>query len=240
MTMHEDNRPARGTTHTTPARTTTSTTTTREAEAASDLLVAPAGWRLSWGAVFAGVMVALVAHLILNLLGIGIGLAGAPTGAGLDWFGTGFGVWWAIAGIIAAAIGGWFAGRTLGSGDRNDGMIHGLLSWAGATLVMAFLLTTAMGGVLGVQRMQQQAMGPAAGATGQAGGAPAPGTTAQVPAPGTTATPGVQQPVQPPTAGALSGAAIASFVALLIGAAAAAAAGRSGVSSARRALREEG
>ncbi len=235
MTMHEDNRPGRGTTHTTPVRTTTSTATTRETEAASDLLVAPAGWRLSWGAVFAGVMVALVTHLILNLLGIGIGLAGAPRGAGLDWFGTGFGIWWAISGIIAAAIGGWIAGRTLGSGDRNDGLIHGLLSWAGATLVVAFLLTSAMGGVLGVQGMQQQAMGPTAG--GQAGGAPAPGTTSQMPG---TATPGAQQPVQPPTAGTISGAAIASFIALLIGAAAAAAAGRAGVSAARRALHDEG
>jgi len=239
MTMHEDNRPSRGTTHTTssaPVRASTSATTTRESDMASDLMVAPAGWRLSWGAVFAGAMVALVAHLILNLLGLGIGLAGAPTAAGLEWFGTGLGIWWAVAGIIAAAIGGWFAGRTLGSGDRNDGMIHGLLSWAGATLVVAFLLTTAMGGMLGVG-MQQQAMSPiGGGVAGQAGGAPAPGTTAQ--APGTT-TPGAQQTVPQPTTGAVSGAAIASFIALLLGAAAAAGAGRAGVSAARHALHEE-
>ena len=243
MTMHEDNRPGRGTTHTTssaPVRATTSATTTRESDMASDLMVAPAGWRLSWGAVFAGAMVALVAHLILNLLGLGIGLAGAPTAAGLEWFGTGLGIWWAVAGIIAAAIGGWFAGRTLGSGDRNDGMIHGLLSWAGATLVVAFLLTTAMGGMLGVG-MQQQAMSPiGGGVAGQAGGAPAPGTTAKEPsaqAPGTAARD--TQQVPQPTAGAVSGAAIASFIALLLGAAAAAGAGRAGVSAARHALHEE-
>src|SRR5690606_41032982 len=80
-------------------------------------------------------------------------------------------IWWTIAGIIAAAIGGWIAGRTLGSADRSDGMIHGLLSWAGATLVIAFLLTTAAGGILGAG-MQQQAMGPLGEITGQAGGAP--------------------------------------------------------------------
>lgn len=235
MTMHEDNRPGRGTIRETqtPVRTTTSTTPTREAEAASDLMVAPAGWRLSWGAVFAGAMVALVSQLILNLLGLGVGLAGAPSGAGIESLGTGFGIWWAIAGIIAAAIGGWFAGRTLGSGDRNDGMIHGLLSWAGATLVVAFLLTSALGGGMLGMGMQQQQM--AGGATGQAGGAPQPGATGQQP--------GITAPTARDlqrAAGPASGVAIASFIALLLGAAAAAAAGRAGVSAARRALHEEG
>lgn len=233
MTMHEDNRPGRGPTSAaqTPMRTTTSTTS-REAEAASDLMVAPAGWRLSWGAVFAGAMVALVAQLVLNLLGLGIGLAGTTGGTGLETIGTGFGIWWAIAGIIAAAIGGWIAGRTLGSGDRNDGMIHGLLSWAGATLVVAFLVTTAMGGAIGVGMQQQDMAGTAAG---QAGGAPQqPGVTA----PGTTPQ-SLRQPLER-AAGTVSGAAIASFIALLLGAAAAAAAGRAGVSAARRALHEEG
>ena len=265
MSMQEDNRPGRPTTHTTPAgapRATTSRMPVQENDMASDLMVAPAGWRLSWGAVFAGVIVALVTQLILNLLGLGVGLAGAPAAStstgSMEWFGTGLGIWWAITGIIAAAVGGWFAGRTLGSGDRNDGMIHGLLSWAGATLVVAFLLTTAMGGALGVQPIQQQALAPLgqagqqvfgqAGQGGQgAGGAPS----------GQPAQPGAeQQPGAPPPAGgqpaltpqqqqqaqravgAISGAAIASFIALLIGAAAAASAGRAGVSAARRALRE--
>jgi len=235
--MHEDERRVRSsaTTHTAPARTP-ATETTRETEATSDLMVAPAGWRLSWGAVFAGVIVALVAHLILNLLGVGIGLASVTgTATGMEWLGTGFGLWWTIAGIIAAAIGGWIAGRTLGSADRSDGMIHGLLSWAGATLVIAFLLTTAAGGMLGAG-MQQQAMGPLGGITGQAGGAPG------------QQQPGQQQPgQQPPQAqqvvperavGAISGAAIISFIGLLLGAAAAAYAGRAGVSAARRALHE--
>lgn len=247
MSMHEDNR-VRSTTHTAPTRTTTSTGTvrehTRESEGMTDLMVAPAGWRLSWGAVFAGVIVALVAHLILNLLGLGIGLAGATSAAGLEWLGTGFGIWWTIAGIIAAAIGGWIAGRTLGSADRSDGMIHGLLSWAGATLIIAFLLTGAAGGMLGAQGMQQQAMGPLGGMTGQAGGGQM--TQQQQPQPGQ---PQQQQPGQQPSAqqmipeqaaGAISGAAIVSFIGLLLGAAAAAAAGRAGVSAARRSLREEG
>ena len=230
MTMHEDDRRVRSsTTHTAPGRTA-SVESTRDMGPASDLMVAPAGWRLSWGAVFAGVIVALAVHLVLNLLGIGIGLAGARTGAGMEWLGTGFGIWWTIAGIIAAAVGGWIAGRTLGSADRSDGMIHGLLSWAGATLVVAFLLTTAAGGILGAG-MQQQAMGPLGEITGQAGGAPQ-----QQQQPGQPQQPSQQQVEQ--AAGAISGAAIVSFVGLLLGAAAAAYAGRAGVTAARRALQE--
>ncbi len=110
-------------------------------------------------------------------------------------------------------------------------MIHGLLSWAGATLVIAFLLTTAAGGILGAG-MQQQAMGPLGEITGQAGGAP----QQQQQQPGQQQPPAQQQVEQ--AAGAISGAAIVSFIGLLLGAAAAAYAGRSGVTAARRALRE--
>ena len=178
MTIHEDDRAAR----TPPSMRSTTQTTGRIIERDSDLLMAPAGWRLSWGAVLAGIIVALAAHLVLNLLGIGVGLGGAPTGTTTEWFGTGFAFWWAVAGIIAAGVGGWVAGRTLGSADRNDGMIHGLLTWAGTTLVIAFLLASALGGALG---MQEQSLASMYGQmqTG-AGGAPvggaAPGAAAPV------------------------------------------------------------
>lgn len=225
MTIHEDDRTMRPSS----MRTGMQTSSVHAAEH-DDLIMAPAGWRLSWGAVLAGIIVALASHLVLNLLGVGVGIAGAPSGTTAEWFGAGFAVWWAIAGIIAAAIGGWVAGRTLGSADRDDGMIHGLLSWAGTTLVIAFLLASALGGALGMADKEQlQAMYGQQQQTG-AGGAPAPsGTTA----PSTPGMPSQQ------TQSAISGAAISSFIALLLGAAAAAGAGRAGVSAARRALHSE-
>jgi hypothetical protein len=215
MTYHEDDRTVRSS----AMRTGTSA---HGVERDADLIMAPAGWRLSWGAVLAGVMVALAAHLILNLLGVGIGLGGMPRTANADWLGTGFAIWWALAGILAAAIGGWVAGRTLGSADRDDGMIHGLLTWAGTTLVIAFLLASALGGAIGMHEQVQAMYGQqVVGAGG------APGTAATTPAP------------SPSARSAISGAAISSFVALLLGAAAAATAGRAGVSAARRSLRSE-
>ena len=225
MTIHEDDR---------SMRTSAARGTAQTAERDADLIMAPAGWRLSWGAVLAGIIVALAAHIVLNLFGLGVGIAGAPLGTSPEWFGAGFATWWAIAGIIAAAIGGWVAGRTLGSGDRNDGMIHGLLSWAGTTLVIAFLLASALGGAIGMQDKEQlQAMyGQHVAPQTGAGGGPAPSGTSTT-APSTSGTTGA--PLQRAQS-AISGAAIASFIALLLGAWAAAAAGRAGVSSARRAL----
>jgi hypothetical protein len=59
--------------------------------------------RVSWGAVLAGVVVALVAQLILNMLGVGVGAATLnPTGGAGDNpsaqnFSIGAGIWWTLA-----------------------------------------------------------------------------------------------------------------------------------------------
>ena len=76
--------------------------------------------RVSWGAVLAGVVVALVAQLILNLLGIGIGAATLDPGAGAaenpsaTSFSIGAGVWFGLSGILASLAGGYAAGRLAG------------------------------------------------------------------------------------------------------------------------------
>lgn len=214
----------------------------------------PAGWRLSWGAVFAGVIVSLVAHILLNLLGMGIGAASTEPRADNETVrtvGLLAGIWWSIAGIIAAGIGGWFAGRTLGAGDRDDGLIHGVLSWAATTLVIAFLLTSVMGGALagalgrlgndmglmqqmGIQTNQNpnQPGQPAAGQPGA--GQTAPGQPQAQPNPTH-----LQAPDARTAQRALSGSAFVSFIALLLGAIAAGFAGRWGVASAREALADD-
>jgi hypothetical protein len=110
--------------------------------------------KVSWGAILAGVVVALVTQLILNLLGIGIGAAildpsaGAadnPSATGLS---IGAGIWWTVSGILAALAGGYTAGRLAGKKESTAGW-HGLTTWALTTLVVFYLLTTAVGGLLG-------------------------------------------------------------------------------------------
>jgi hypothetical protein len=109
--------------------------------------------RIAWGAVLAGVALSLVAQLILNMLGIGIGLSTLDPATGdkpsAEAFSMGAGLWWTVSGIIAAGIGGFAAGRLAGQPKPASAGWHGLTSWAVATLVVAWLLTSAVGNVLG-------------------------------------------------------------------------------------------
>lgn len=109
--------------------------------------------RVSWGAVLAGVVVALVAQLLLNMLGIGIGAATLDPGAGdnpaASTFSIGAALWWTLSGIIAAFCGGYAAGRLSGKPKESTAEWHGLISWAFTTLVIFYLLTTTIGGIIG-------------------------------------------------------------------------------------------
>lgn len=104
--------------------------------------------RISWGAVFAGVTLALVTQIVLSMLGTGIGLStidpleGDTPGAGI---GIGAGIWWAVTSIVTLFIGGWVAGHLAGVPRRSDGALHGLLVWGLATLIAFYLLTSAVG-----------------------------------------------------------------------------------------------
>jgi hypothetical protein len=109
--------------------------------------------QISWGAVFAGVVIALTAQLLLNLLGVGIGLATIDPSAANNpdpkTFSISAGVWWAVSGIVAALIGGYAAGRLSGRPKESTTGWHGLIAWAGTTLVVFYLLSTALGAVVG-------------------------------------------------------------------------------------------
>ena len=108
---------------------------------------------VSWGGVLAGVVAGLVTQLILNMIGIGIGASTLnpttgdnPTAGG---FSLGAGLWWALSGIIAAVVGGFSASRLSGRPKASTGGWHGLTSWALTTLVIFYLLSTAVGSLVG-------------------------------------------------------------------------------------------
>jgi hypothetical protein len=109
--------------------------------------------KVSWGAVFVGVVVALVVQLVLNLLGIGIGAATLDPGTGdnpsATSFSIGAGLWWTLSGIIAALLGGYAAGRLSGQPKESTAAWHGLTAWALTTLVLFYLLTSAVGSIFG-------------------------------------------------------------------------------------------
>ncbi len=94
--------------------------------------------RLSWGAVLAGCTVALSLHLLLAVLGIGLGVRMVNPFSSenpiLD-FTAAVGVAWSVSAIISLWIGGWIAGRTCGRGYGNIGGLHGVVVWSVATVV---------------------------------------------------------------------------------------------------------
>lgn len=111
--------------------------------------------RVTWGAIFAGVAAALVVQLLLNMLGVGVGIGAAALdiGPGSDSSGSGYsigaGIWWVLAGVIAAFAGGMTAGRLAGAARVGTAHWHGLVTWCVTTMLVVYLLTSAVGGVLG-------------------------------------------------------------------------------------------
>lgn len=113
--------------------------------------VQPSRVGISWGAIFAGAVVALMALLILNLLATGIGLTAFDLTDGTEPLGrVAGGLGWAmiIINLAALGLGGWVAGRVAGHYRLTSGFLHGLLSWAIVTLFSAWLVTSAAGSAI--------------------------------------------------------------------------------------------
>jgi hypothetical protein len=111
--------------------------------------------RISWGAVLGGGLMVVAVQLLLSMLGLGIGLttidpaqgpAGSPETSTMS---MGAVIWWAVSYLVALVIGGYVAARLAGVFNKGDGMLHGLLTWALALVVSFWLLTSAIGGVIG-------------------------------------------------------------------------------------------
>ena len=125
--------------------------------------------QIAWGAVFAGAAVALFVQLLLNLLAVGVGLASVspvePGNPSPETFSIAAGIWYVISTIIAAYVGGYVAGRVSGKPVDNTAGYHGLTSWAVGTLFFIFLLTSAVGGIIGGAASTLGSVGSGIGAT---------------------------------------------------------------------------
>ena len=109
--------------------------------------------QVSWGAIFAGAVTALVTQVIVNLVGVGVGLASVGTTAAdnpsASTASMGAGIWFVASGIVASLAGGLIAGRLSGKPLPGAAALHGLVSWAVTTLVVLYLLTSAASGLVG-------------------------------------------------------------------------------------------
>ncbi|WP_445191849.1 hypothetical protein ACT009_14925 [Sphingomonas sp. Tas61C01] len=120
-------------------------------------------------------MIAIAVQLVLALLGAGIGLSlvdpvqgSTPSAGG---FGIGAGVYWILSTIIALGAGSYATARVVGVRDRFDGVVHGLTIWGVTLILTLYLVTSAVGGIIGGAF---RTVGSVATAAGQGVGATAP------------------------------------------------------------------
>jgi hypothetical protein len=127
----------------------------REVTSRTTIATQPTGFdrpfaRISWGAIFAGAIIALASQFVLTLIGMAIGLAAISPATGTTPSGTTFGVgatvWVLLSSLISLFIGGYIAGRL---GGTFNGWLHGLAAWGLVTLSTVMLLTTAAGALIG-------------------------------------------------------------------------------------------
>ena len=109
--------------------------------------------RVSWGAILAGMVVALVVQVLLTMLGVGVGAAALDPGGGDSPQASTFSIvsliWYAVSGIVAAFAGGYMAARMSGKTAATTGALHGLTTWAVTTLLVPYLVTTSLGSIIG-------------------------------------------------------------------------------------------
>jgi hypothetical protein len=181
-----------------------------------------------WGAVVAGVIVALTGQVLLTLLGAGLGASFDATrgdvlsGETVAW---GAYAWWAVTGIACAFAGGWTAGWVAGSYpsvDRIEGSFQGFLSWGAATLIIGILVLGLASGSVFAARLGGPLVGQATGSS--------------VTVAGQVLTPAEQEAASD----AAAQAALWSFFALIIGAAGAIGGGYLGVHHAKRIIADGG
>jgi MFS family permease len=103
--------------------------------------------RLSWGPIFAGVILSMIVYLIMSVLGTAIGaslLAPMSKPDPLHGFGFGSGVWVIVTTVLAVFVGSYFAGRCA----PLLGWLHGLLAWAVMTLFVVYGMTSLITGAV--------------------------------------------------------------------------------------------
>jgi hypothetical protein len=98
------------------------------------------GMKVSWGGVFAGVLVAMGVSMLLAALGIAIGISAVDPGeTDAGTIGIGAAIWGGLQLLIALFIGGLVATRVGAIIDRTTGFFEGMLVWVVSLILMAYL-----------------------------------------------------------------------------------------------------
>ncbi len=99
--------------------------------------------RISWSAIFAGVILSVVIYLLLTILGTAIGattIDPLKEQNPLEGLGTGATIWTGLSMLISVGAGAYITGRLA----QREGALHGLLMWAVNTLVCVWLFAVVL------------------------------------------------------------------------------------------------
>lgn len=117
----------------------------------NDNLVAPVRStplkRISWSAIFAGVIISMVVYLLLAILGTAIGASTIDPlkeQNPLDGIGTGAAIWTGVSMLISIAAGAYASGRLA----QREGALHGLLMFGVNTLICTWFLIVVVNNTL--------------------------------------------------------------------------------------------
>ncbi|WP_410012202.1 hypothetical protein [Sodalis sp. C49] len=118
--------------------------------------------RISWSAIFAGVIISMVVYLLLAILGTAVGASTIDPlkeNNPFDGLGTGAAIWTGASMLIAIAAGAYASGRLA----QREGALHGLLMFGVNTLICAWfllvVLNNAMSGAMSIAGTGLQTIG---------------------------------------------------------------------------------
>ena len=88
--------------------------------------------KVRWGAVIAGLFLAISTQIVLGLLGIAIGLSSVDMRVPnpLSGFGESAGAWTVGSALVSLFVGGYAASKLACAVSRKEGVLAGILTWA--------------------------------------------------------------------------------------------------------------
>ena len=107
--------------------------------------------RVSWGAIFAGAIVALASWILLYAIGLAVGLSSVDPAdmSSAKVAGIGTGIYSILAPLIALFCGALVASRLAGLRNHKDGALHGVVVWGLTTIAGLFVIGTLLSNIIG-------------------------------------------------------------------------------------------
>src|SRR5882757_649956 len=123
------------------------------------------GMRVSWGGIWAGVLVVLGVLLLLSTLGLAIGFSADERNVDPEKIGSGAVIWARVSLLIGLFLGGMAATRMSMVWDRFTGLAQGALVWVVSLIVVVYLSANGVGVVVSsalINGTAQRIQGPSA------------------------------------------------------------------------------